>query len=47
MSKLLSKRSYNKHMVVNKHGLKRGYNWKVAAVKVQDYGYQNEEEKET
>lgn len=24
-----------------------GYNWKVAAVKVQDYGYQNEEEKET
>lgn len=24
-----------------------GYNWKVAAVKVQDYGYQNEKEKET
>lgn len=27
----------NKHMVINKHGLKQEQNWKVA-MKVQDYG---------
>lgn len=27
----------NKHMVINKHGLKQEHNWKVA-MKVQDYG---------